>query len=169
METFCQYCSHQENPCSHLLKGFYCTRERGHSGACVCCGAVASDHDILGAAPDGPAVLVIPPAHIASPAHNNHEDHNGHDDHDNNNVRRCVCVRAVPAGGAFAYYSPAVLVERVTKDGRRIWRMLASRPAGRDFRSKAKAIKAAEEIAADLGIPVILGARHNRPVNADNH
>lgn len=74
----------------------------------------------------------------------------------------CVCVRSVPAGGSFPYYSPAVLVERVTKDGRRIWQVLDSRPIDRDFRSIAKAIKAAEEIAADRGIPVIPGARHNR-------
>lgn len=86
---------------------------------------------------------VIPPAHID---------------------RRCVCVRSVKSGGAFTYYSPAVLVERVTKDGRRIWRVLDSRPAGRDFRSAKKATEAAEEIAVALGIPVILDARHNQPI-----
>lgn len=98
---------------------------------------------------------VVPPAH---------DNHNNHDDHDDHNVRRCVCVRSVKAGGAFTYYSPAVLVERVTKDGRRVWRVLDSRPAGRDFRSAKKATAAAEEIAASLGIPVIPGARHNRPI-----
>ena len=81
---------------------------------------------------------------------------------------RCVCVRSVRSGGTFPYYSPAVLVERMTKDGRRVWRVQDNRPIDRDFRSMDKAIKAAEEIAADLGIPVNLGARHNRPVSDDS-
>lgn len=155
--TYCQYCagSPGASSCAKPVVGragwppviYYCTRAPGHDGPCVACGAGDDEHDLTGAAPDEPNIRPAPASLDA---------------------RRCVCVRSVPAGGSFPYYSPAVLVERVTKDGRRVWRMLDNRPVDQDFRSRDKAIKAAEEIAADLGIPVVLDARHNRPVNADN-
>lgn len=142
--TYCQYCSEEGAACSKRLAGYGCTCNPGHSGSCVACGILASEHDLAGTAPFAP---VISNSRI---------------------YRRCVCVRSVRSGGTFPYYSPAVLVERVTKDGRRIWRVLDSRPIDQDFRSIAKATRAAEEIAASLGIQVILGARHNRPVSNDS-
>lgn len=151
--TVCQYCAGSMDVpcCAKLVVGragwlpviYYCTRKAGHDGPCVACGAGDHEHDLTGVAPDELNIRPAPTT-FSRP--------------------RCVCVRSVKSGGVFTYYSPAVLVERVTKDGRRIWRVLDRRPTDRDFRSMGKAMKAAEEIAASLGIPVIPGARHNRPI-----
>jgi len=70
---------------------------------------------------------------------------------------RCVSVRNVP--GRWCYVAPGVYEVAARKaDGRLYWRCVETAPVGR-FRSGAKAARAAAELAAALGVPV-LTVRH---------
>jgi len=70
---------------------------------------------------------------------------------------RCVSVRNVP--GRWCYVAPGVYQVHARKaDGALYWRCLGGAPVGR-FRSTAKARRAAVELAAALGVPV-LTVRH---------
>ena len=53
--TYCQYCAGTMNAfgCAKPVgRWFRCTREPGHDGPCVACGAGDHEHDLTGAAPD---------------------------------------------------------------------------------------------------------------------
>jgi len=71
---------------------------------------------------------------------------------------RCVSVRNVPSA-RWTYVAPGVYEVAARKaDGRLYWRCVETAPVGR-FRSGAKAARAAAELAAALGVPV-LTVRH---------
>jgi len=71
---------------------------------------------------------------------------------------RCVSVRNVPSA-RWTYVAPGVYEVAARKaDGRLYWRCVETAPVGR-FRSGAKAARAAVELAAALGVPV-LTVRH---------